>query len=199
MQKQEGWYKKMMVAYKAFDPNFKCRGYQYEMKKWEKEDMAECRAKGFHSAYEPFDCLNYYSWDGRNKFCIVIIDGLIHEEDGDTKISSTKLLPYKQLTLEEFVYEEIVYLINNPYSGSNSRVNDCEECVTNDRPYIIVRGKNPKVTIKKKSIVVGILKEEADSKKIREVNFFTSGSKYPAGIYDVTGKIGDIKKNRKHC
>lgn len=189
----------MLVAYKGFEPGLECLGYRFMMGKWNEEEKAECHQEGFHSAYEPFDCLNYYGWDEKNIFCMVIVDGIIHEEEYDTKIASTRIMPYRQLSLEEFVYAEIIHLINHPYLGSNRRVINGEEYTTkDDDKFVVIRGKNPKVTIKRKDVIVGILKEADDNKSIIEVNFFTTGKNYPLGTYNAAGKINTMKRKGEH-
>lgn len=49
-----------MKAYKAFDINFKCRDFQYEVGKKYKTDKAVICESGFHACTNPLDCWNYY-------------------------------------------------------------------------------------------------------------------------------------------
>ena len=50
-------------AYKGFDKNMQCRGYQFEEgKEYSLPDGEEAKLceNGFHACEAPIDCLNYY-------------------------------------------------------------------------------------------------------------------------------------------
>ena len=48
-------------AYKGFNEDMKCRGFQFEEgKEYEEKDAKLC-STGFHACEAPIDCLNYYS------------------------------------------------------------------------------------------------------------------------------------------
>ena len=49
-----------MKAYKGFDANLKCRGFQYEVGKTYEEPEASLCNKGFHACENPLNALNYY-------------------------------------------------------------------------------------------------------------------------------------------
>ena len=50
-----------MKAYKGFDKDMKCRGFQFEEGKTYHEEKAELCKSGFHACTRPIDVLNYYS------------------------------------------------------------------------------------------------------------------------------------------
>lgn len=78
-----------ITAYKGFDENLCCRGFQYEIgKEYEHEGEIECCSKGFHACTNPFDVLNYYDANGKNRFCEVEQSGTIKTDYYDTKQSS---------------------------------------------------------------------------------------------------------------
>ena len=83
---------KKIIAYKGFDENLCCRGFQYEVgKEYEQEGEIVCCRNGFHACINPFDVLNYYDANGKNRFCVVEQSGIIKLDDQDTKQSSSKI------------------------------------------------------------------------------------------------------------
>ena len=81
-----------IIAYKGFDENLKCRGFQYEVgKEYEHDGKVECCQSGFHACTNPFDVLDYYNANGKNRFCVVEQSGTINSEDKDSKQSSSKI------------------------------------------------------------------------------------------------------------
>ena len=83
---------KRIIAYKGFDENLCCKGFQYEIgKEYEQEgDIEGCRS-GFHACINPFDVLNYYNVNGKNRFCEVEQTGIIRTDSYGTKQSSSKI------------------------------------------------------------------------------------------------------------
>ena len=83
---------KKITAYKGFDENLCCRGFQYEIgKEYEQEGEIECCRSGFHACTNPFDVLNYYNANGKNRFCEVEQIGIVKTDGDDTKQSSSKI------------------------------------------------------------------------------------------------------------
>ena len=79
-------------AYKGFDENLCCIGFQYEIgKEYEHYGEVECCRSGFHACTNPFDVLDYYDANGKNRFCVVEQSGTIKSEDKDSKQSSSKI------------------------------------------------------------------------------------------------------------
>lgn len=81
-----------IMAYKGFDENLCCRGFQYEIgKEYVHEGEIECCESGFHACTNPFDVLDYYPFDSRNRFCVVEQSGTIKTGNDDTKQASSKI------------------------------------------------------------------------------------------------------------
>ena len=98
----------VIQAFKGFDKNLQCRGYQFEIGKMHTHEGAvEACSSGFHSCENPLDVLNYYpiiSDDGSlNRFASVKASGTISRHDGDSKIASASLLVEVELKLPEFI------------------------------------------------------------------------------------------------
>ena len=79
---------KTLIAYKGFDKDMKCRGFQYEVGKEYETDKAKACESGFHACENPFDVLDYYN-NIEGKYCIVEQSGEIDKED--RKQASTKI------------------------------------------------------------------------------------------------------------
>jgi hypothetical protein len=90
-------------AYKAFDMNFKCRDFQYEVGKTyhHKGDVSVC-ASGFHSCTNPLDILNYYDLTNC-RFAEVEAWGDIEKHNDDSKLVSRHIKVVRELSLAEFI------------------------------------------------------------------------------------------------
>ena len=81
-----------IIAYKGFDENLCCQGFQYEVgKEYEQEGEIVCCRSGFHACLNPFDVLEYYENNGKNRYCVVEQSGIIDSDSNDTKQSSSKI------------------------------------------------------------------------------------------------------------
>ena len=81
-----------IIAYKGFDENLCCRGFQYEIgKEYVQEGEIECCESGFHACTNPFDVLDYYPSDSKNRFCVVEQSGTIKTGNDDSKQASSKI------------------------------------------------------------------------------------------------------------
>ena len=81
-----------VIAYKGFDENLCCRGFQYEVgKEYEQEGEIVCGRTGFHACTNPFDVLDYYCDNSKDRFCVVEQSGIIKLSGQDTKRSSSKI------------------------------------------------------------------------------------------------------------
>ena len=81
-----------IIAYKGFDENLCCRGFQYEIgKEYVHEGEIECCESGFHACTNPFDVLDYYPSDSKNRFCVVEQSGTIKTDNDDSKQASSKI------------------------------------------------------------------------------------------------------------
>ena len=79
-------------GFKVFNPDWTCRGYQFEVGKTFEEDVKpKCCISGFHFCTKALDCFNYYRFDPNKKVAEVEAVGDIDTHFGDTKCSTNKL------------------------------------------------------------------------------------------------------------
>ena len=80
-----------MKAYKGFNKDFTCRGFQFEEgKEYEEEEAVLCE-KGFHACTNPLDVLNYYN-DVEGKYCEVELDEVSnYKKENDSKICGKRI------------------------------------------------------------------------------------------------------------
>ncbi len=86
-----------MIAYKGFEKNLSCRGYQFKRYGINETTEANCRQNGFHCAENPLDCLVHYPNWRNSRYFVVKAFGDLDEDDRDTKISCTKIELIKEL------------------------------------------------------------------------------------------------------
>lgn len=96
-----------MSAYKGFDKNLRCRGFQYEMGKTYEEKEARICKTGFHACENPLNVLLYYPPCRGNRYCEVEQDGEFSENDDDSKTASTKIEINKEISLTELIQAAI--------------------------------------------------------------------------------------------
>ena len=113
-----------MKAYKGFDANLKCRGFQYEVGKTYEEPEASLCNKGFHACENPLDALNYYPLindDGKkNRFAEVELDATDATSD-DSKRVGKKIEIKAELNLEGLIKAGIDFLFESNTAKKNAK------------------------------------------------------------------------------
>ena len=79
-----------MKAYKGFDKNMQCRGFQYEEGKVYETDEAKLCESGFHACERPLDVLTYYP-PGDSVYHVVELDEVSNERRDDSKVCGEKI------------------------------------------------------------------------------------------------------------
>ena len=93
-----------MTAYKGFERDLTCRGFQYEEgKEFEIDgDVSLCH-KGFHACEDPLDCFGYYE-PSDSVYHKVELDGVSDERSkDDTKVVAKKIRIGARLKLHELI------------------------------------------------------------------------------------------------
>ena len=92
-----------MKAYKGFDKNMRCRGYQFaEGETYVHDGPLSLCESGFHACQDPVDCLRYYD-PCTSVYHEVEIDGVSDEREGDTKVVGKKIRIGARIGIAEMV------------------------------------------------------------------------------------------------
>ena len=97
-----------MKAYKGFDKDLKCRGFQYEIGKEYETDKAVACETGFHACEYPLDVLGYYP-PNVSRYCEVEQSGETDKRGDDTKVASTKIKIGAEIGIAGLVKAAIEY------------------------------------------------------------------------------------------
>ena len=94
-------------AYKGFDSDMSCRGYQYEIgKEYEMDGNIKCCERGFHACESPLEVLSHYFLDdkgGFKRFCEVEQSGKIDKSNEGTKVASSKIKIKAELSFSDLI------------------------------------------------------------------------------------------------
>ena len=89
-----------MKAYKGFNKDMKCRGFQYEIGKAYETDAADLCSIGFHACENPLDCFGYYA-PAASRYCEVEIEDNGQRSPEDSKVVGKKIKIGAELSTEQ--------------------------------------------------------------------------------------------------
>ena len=110
-----------MKAYKAFNKDMTCRGFQFEEGKEYYEDKAELCKSGFHACLNPLDCWTYYDMFD-SEIHEVELDEVSSERGENTKVCGKKIKIGAKLSLMNIISASIDFVKES--IKSNINVND---------------------------------------------------------------------------
>ena len=100
-----------VAAFKGFDKNLQCRGFQYEVgQTYEHAGDVEACASGFHACESPFDVWSYYG-PHESRFCSVELSGELSRHEEDSKIAAARIAITAELSLPQIITAGIDYLM----------------------------------------------------------------------------------------
>ena len=99
-------------AFKGFDKNLQCRGFQYEVGSTYKHegDVKTCEG-GFHACENPLNVFDYYSPSQANRFAVVKLSG--DTDKREDKIAAAKIHIEAELPLHEYIEFAVKWVVNN--------------------------------------------------------------------------------------
>ena len=100
-----------MKAYKGFNKDMTCLGFQYkEGETYETDNASLCR-KGFHACLDPLNTFSYYQPANSIYHEVEVDDGAEREENGDSKVASRTIKIGARLSIKDLVTAQIGLVI----------------------------------------------------------------------------------------
>ena len=117
----------IIKGYKVFNPDWTCKGFQYEVGKTFKHNgnIKMCGA-GFHFCQKASDCFDYYRFDSRNKVAEVEAIGLVETSGNKSVTDEIKIV-------REIPWQELLTIVNkgNDCTGlCNTGIRNTGNCNT---------------------------------------------------------------------
>lgn len=111
-----------MRAFKGFNKDLTCRGYQYEEGKEFHTERAQCCDTGFHACEYPLDCFGYYD-PAHSVFHEVELSGEMDKSGDNTKVCATDIKIGARLSIAGLVKMAIDFTMSkvNKEAGSDER------------------------------------------------------------------------------
>ena len=102
--------KNAIKAYKAFNSDLTCRGFQYEVgKTYSHNDVLKLCEAGFHACERLVDCFIYYDPDrAKTRICEILVWGDIQRNTEDTKLCASRIHSVKEVS-----WNKVCRLCNN--------------------------------------------------------------------------------------
>ena len=112
-----------IIAYKGFDEDLSCRGFQYEIgKEYCLDGEIELCANGFHACQNPLDVFYYYSMSSSTRYAMVELWGDVDFAIGNEKLCATNIRIVKEMSIDELVEIGIMSsLPKKDLEGGNER------------------------------------------------------------------------------
>ena len=119
-----------MKAFKGFNKDLTCRGFQYKVGETYEEEKAELCCAGFHACESPVACLRYYN-PATSVYHKVELEEVSNEKDTDTKRVGKKITIGSEIGIPEicritfdYVKEHCTNEINAE-EGNTASAGDC--------------------------------------------------------------------------
>ncbi|WP_444878231.1 DUF7666 domain-containing protein [Citrobacter koseri] len=126
---------KTIVAYKGFNADMTCRGFQFEIgKTFKHEGKVEACKSGFHSCENPIDVFSYYHPAG-NRFCEVEVSGDVSRHDNDSKIASATITIKAEISIHEMVKRAIEWVWSKVDKSCEQQIMDGDYSAASNTGY----------------------------------------------------------------
>lgn len=104
--------KKTIIAYKGFDKDLKCRGYQFEIgKTFEQDGDPRICEHGFHACEYPLDVFDYYQ-PAKSRYARVEMHAPVIGHASDSKVASARINIVAELTVPELVERAFEWILS---------------------------------------------------------------------------------------
>lgn len=129
-----------MKAYKGFDKDLKCRGFQYEVGKEYEENEAKLCDKGFHACEFPFDVFGYYD-PASSRYCEVDMEDVCGERSEDSKLCAKKIKIGAEIGLSGLIKAGVQMIVEKSEHTKKQTGNQSAATNTGDWSAATVAGK----------------------------------------------------------
>lgn len=109
-----------MKAYKGFDKDLKCRGFQYEVGKEYEEESASLCKKGFHACENPLDTFRYYA-PTDSRYCEVDVDDNGERNSDDSKVCGKHIKIGAEIGLKGVINAGVRFVLDKCESATEER------------------------------------------------------------------------------
>ncbi len=119
---------KTIHAYKGFDKDLRCKGFQYEVgKSYEQEGEIECCMNGFHACKFPFAVFRHYVPGGNNRYCSVTQSGEMDEDGEDFMIASSNIHIEEEIGIDGIIEAGVKSIHDDLGRTDDPEASDSEE------------------------------------------------------------------------
>jgi hypothetical protein len=102
----------VIVAFKGFDADLKCREFQFEVgKSYKHEGRVVACESGFHACEHPLNVFGYYP-PATSRYCQVELSGKTARHGDDTKIAAAEITIKAELRLPQLIAAAIDYVFS---------------------------------------------------------------------------------------
>ena len=98
--------KNAIKAYKAFNSDLTCKGFQYEVgKEYRHKGKLEVCRSGFHACFKPIDCFKYYRFSAKEtRVAEVLVWGSLEYDDcAGSKVCASNIKIIRELSWQEVI------------------------------------------------------------------------------------------------
>ncbi len=183
-----------MKAYKGFNKDMTCRGFQFEEGKTYAEGKAILCNSGFHACENPLDCLSYYSPD-KSVYHEVDLDGVSDERQQDSKICSKRITIGARLDFTgmvkgavSFVFEKVKATTGN-WAHAATTGEDAHAATTGDAAHAATTGYAAHAEVKRKNSIAAALGYCSSAKA-------ALGCWIVCAEYDASGELKEVKSSK---
>ena len=121
-----------MKAYKGFNKDMTCRGFQYEIGKEYETDAADLCRIGFHACENPLDCFSHYA-PATSRYCEVEIEDNGQRSPEDSKVVGKKIKIGAELSTEQICKLHFEYVRSRCDPAKTNAAGDRESASAGER------------------------------------------------------------------
>ena len=124
-----------MKAYKGFDKDLKCRGFQFEVGGEYFEEKAKLCKSGFHACENPLEVLSHYD-PANSRYCEVELDQVSDECSNNSKVCGKRIHIYAEIGLNTLISDGVRFILNKvDFDGAKESNTGFHSAATNTGNY----------------------------------------------------------------